>query len=267
MRINLSFLVVFVVGDWVHCRSNPVVCRDAVHRRFADRSLGKYIMVKKSKEQPTEKDVTDDVNAKRHKLSGRSLDEKLTEQERKVFYDHSSERAMAIVLGAIVENHLTDLLRLLMRRERQLADELFNPTGPLGAFGTKIRIAYMFRIISPETYNDLKIINRIRNSFAHDLSISSFEDQQIAAWIRNMYIYGIVKKMGEDAKGRLEKGESLGRMGKAADFIKSNALLSSMDSYRDCLRYVIHSIIDYKNSIELQEAELNQQKEVSVETL
>jgi len=187
----------------------------------------------------------------------KSLDEKLRKEEREAFYDHSSERAMAIVLGAIVENHLTELLRLLMLKDKALADEMFNPSGPLGPFGTKIRLAYMLRIIPEPTYKDLMIVNRIRNKFAHDLSVTTFDDQQITAWIKNMHIYGIVKKMGDDAKERLRIKASHGKHGIARDFIASNALLSSRDSYRDCLRYMLHHIIDYKTAIIEKEAELN----------
>lgn len=194
---------------------------------------------------------------------GKSLDEKLSQDEIKAFYDHSSERAMAIVLSAIVENHLTALLRLLMRRQKALADELFNPNGPLGPFGTKIRLAYMLRIVDEPTYKDLIIINRIRNRFAHDLSVKSFEDPQITAWIHNMHIYSIVKRMGEDAKRRLADTSRSDRHGHAADFIKASALLSSRDSYRDCLRYVIHHIVDYENAIIEAEASLNKGRAAS----
>jgi hypothetical protein len=88
----------------------------------------------------TRRDVTKEVQRERVELASKSLDEKLSAEEIRAFYDHSSERAMAIMLGAIVENHLTALLRLLMRREKTLADEMFNPSGPLGPFGTKIRL-------------------------------------------------------------------------------------------------------------------------------
>ena len=160
---------------------------------------------------------------------------------------------MAIMLGAIVENHLTALLRLLMRREKTLADEMFNPSGPLGPFGTKIRLGYMLRIISPQAYKDLIIVNKIRNKFAHDLSVTTFEDQQIAAWIQNMNMFGTVKRMAEKAKKRMESGESQREGTTTFDFVASNALSSMKDAYRDCLRYLIHVIVDYENAIKIAE--------------
>jgi DNA-binding MltR family transcriptional regulator len=123
------------------------------------------------------------------KPPSRSLDEKLTEEERAAFYDHSSDRAMAIVVGALIENHLTALLRLLMRRDEAIASEMFRPTGPLGPFGTKIRIAYMLRTVSLEAYEDLIKFSKIRNKFGHDLSVIFFDDAQISAWVRQMHLY------------------------------------------------------------------------------
>lgn len=144
--------------------------------------------------------------------------------------------------------------------EKKIADELFRATGPLGPFATKIRLAYMLRIIAEPTYRDLIIISRIRNRFAHDLSLKSFEDQKISGWIKNMHIYGIVKKMGEEGKERLKnRKEGDDQLEITAAFIKSNALLSMYDTYRDCLRYVIHHIVDYENAIIEKEEMLNQQ--------
>jgi hypothetical protein len=84
--------------------------------------------------------------------TGKSLDEKLTTEEATAFYENVSDRASALVLANIVENRLTELLRLQMRDDKALADELFNPSGPLGPFGTKIRVAYMFGLLSPEAH-------------------------------------------------------------------------------------------------------------------
>lgn len=174
---------------------------------------------------------------------------------------------MAIVLSTIIENHFTALLRLLMRRNTKaqldLADELFRSTGPLGPFATKVRVAYMLRIIGEETYKDLMIISRIRNRFAHNLSVKLLNDKAITDLIKNMHIYGIVKNMGEEAKQRLEKHKTgslkLDGPDLTADLIKSHALLSFRDSYRDCLRYIIHHIVDYERSIRETEARFNRE--------
>lgn len=145
-----------------------------------------------------------------------------------------------------------------MRRDNKaIADELFKPTGPLGAFGTKIKLAYLFRIIHPDIYKDFVIVSKIRNAFAHDLTITSFEDQQIAAWIKNMNTYSLVKKMGEEASERMRAGTSRGTV----DFVASKFLLSMGSAYRQCLRLLIHNVIDHENSFKLTEKPLNDEAE------
>lgn len=187
------------------------------------------------------------------KPPSRSFDEKLTEEERTAFYDHSSDRAMAIVIAAIIENHLTALLRLLMRRDEKLADELFRPTGPLGPFGTKIRIAYMLRTFSVETYKDLICFTKIRNRFAHDLSVTSFENQAITDWVRSMHFYTIIQAM---AKTDSEKMPTT-TVDRAKERITKAALESTKDGFRMCARFMVHQLVDYETSIKLTESELN----------
>jgi len=199
-------------------------------------------------------DVTKNVLDEQRQSARSDLDSKLNEEERVAFYDHSSERAMAIVLGAIVENHLTELLRLLMRREKDIASQLFHPSGPLGPFGTKIRLAYMFRIIGPEMYGDLTAVYKIRNKFAHDLTAVTFDEKQIYAWIQNMHIYKIVKKVADEAKVRMAENTSVNS---ASDLIASKFTSSARDSYRACLRLVIHQIIDQEAAIRNAEENLN----------
>jgi DNA-binding MltR family transcriptional regulator len=185
----------------------------------------------------------------------RALDEKLTEEERHAFYDQSSERAMAVLLGAIVENHLTGLLRLYMRRdEEKVARELFQPSGPLGPFGTKIRLAYMLRIIGPDLYRDLTAISKIRNTFAHDLTVVKFDSAPVRDWIQGMYMYGMVKNMATEAKSRLDSGTSPNHI---KDAIASEFMSSITDAYRACVRFLIHWIIDKETAIVAAEERMN----------
>ena len=80
----------------------------------------------------------------------------------KEFYDLSPDRGLAITLAAIVDNRLTSILKLLMRSDApKLANELFQPTGPLGNFRTKVSLAYMLRVFDKPFYEDLMTVLRI----------------------------------------------------------------------------------------------------------
>jgi DNA-binding MltR family transcriptional regulator len=186
---------------------------------------------------------------------GKSLDEKLNKEELEAFYDHSSARAYGIVLSAILENHLTAILRLIMRREPKIADELFRPTGPLGPFGTKIRLAYLLRIIHKDIYNDLTIVTRIRNAFAHDLSVTSFEEQKVRDLIKNMHCYSLLLNIAKTSKQEAETNEKR----RTFAYVIGNSLKETRTTYRECCRILMHHLIDFENHIHAEEARINSQ--------
>jgi hypothetical protein len=98
------------------------------------------------------------------------------------------------------------------------------------------------------------IVNRIRNKFAHDLSVTAFSNQQIHDWIKNMHIYGIVKRMAEAATEKVEAHEKGGPRHSTADYVASGFLASPERAYRNCLRFIIHSIIDYEETARARRA-------------
>jgi DNA-binding MltR family transcriptional regulator len=203
------------------------------------------------------------------KTLGEGLDKKLTPAELAAFEDETSDRARAIVLAAILEDHLTAVLKFLMRRDEAVAKELFKSTGPLGPFGTKIRMGYMLRVLHQTTYKDFLIVSRIRNRFAHDLILTTFEDQQITAWIKNMHVYSILVQMAEHltALARDEpepeprepqRPMRVSRKGMA--FIARMNLVTMNDAYKECVRLLIHHLVDFENRIKSTEAGLNEKK-------
>jgi hypothetical protein len=191
------------------------------------------------------------------------FDEKLTKDEIEAFYDALRDRDRAIVLSAIAENHLTSLLQLLMlRHEKEISGQLFNPSGPLGPFGTKIRVAYMLRIIPPEVYKDLILVSKIRNKFAHDLSVKSFDDQKITDWVKSMHHYKMflnsVRTFQEKAERESSLPESEHKFRTAA-YILGDSAKTIVDSYRETVRLIIHWIVDYENHIKSEEERINKE--------
>jgi DNA-binding MltR family transcriptional regulator len=203
------------------------------------------------------------VNPYRGSSDAKPFDEKLTKDEIEAFYDALRDRDRAIVLSAIAENHLKSLLQLLMRRdEKEISQQLFNPSGPLGPFGTKIRLAYMLRILPPEIHKDLMIVSKIRNKFAHDLSVKSFDDQQIADWVKGMHHYNLFLNSVEaiQKKHQLEREsgtpESEHKFRTIA-YVLGNSAETIAGSYRETVRLIIHWIVDHEQHIKSEEERIN----------
>jgi hypothetical protein len=87
--------------------------------------------------------------------------------------EHSkSDRVVAIVSGAMVEQRLETSLRYRLRSHENRQEQLFKPTGPLGAFKNKIDLGFLLFMYEKPTWVALTSISQIRNKFAHQLEQS-----------------------------------------------------------------------------------------------
>jgi DNA-binding MltR family transcriptional regulator len=99
----------------------------------------------------------------------------------------ASDRALGIIAASLVEIHLTKLIKQAFIPEiktgskETVQDRMFQSSGPLGAFSTKIRMAYMMGMISEEFFKNLEIMREIRNRFAHHTEMGSFEIEEISS--------------------------------------------------------------------------------------
>ena len=92
----------------------------------------------------------------------------------------SSDRACALVWGALVEDALRRAITLCLDRLNEAeADDFFGENGPAGTFSNKIKIGYALKIYARQAKDDLNIIREIRNAFAHSQIPLSFKDQEI----------------------------------------------------------------------------------------
>lgn len=101
--------------------------------------------------------------------------------------DEKSHRAAALVTHCLLDN---ELALTIMRRMRCLngdAEEaIFKSEGPLGYLSQKIPVAYALGILGPTAKDDLGRINTIRNRFAHEWEVDSFEHVRVRALCHNL---------------------------------------------------------------------------------
>lgn len=93
-----------------------------------------------------------------------------------------SDRAAAIVGVALLDAKLEQAFRTVMLdglSENELKDLFEGPTAPLGSYAGKVRVAHALGIIGDKSFADLKKLGAIRNRFAHQLDITSFEDEDV----------------------------------------------------------------------------------------
>lgn len=102
--------------------------------------------------------------------------------------ENESDRSAIIIGSSIVETHLTAALKSNLHHNPKIFEELFNPGRAIGDFGTKIQLGHVLGLYKISSYNDLKIIRRLRNDFAHNLDYKGFDDQKVKNRIQNIKI-------------------------------------------------------------------------------
>ncbi|WP_407471112.1 hypothetical protein [Xanthomonas campestris] len=81
-----------------------------------------------------------------------------------------SDRAVAIVGAAWVEEALFDSISSFLQPHEKSHKRLFGGNSPLGNFSSKIDLARLLGIISDIILADLHRIREIRNEFAHNIA-------------------------------------------------------------------------------------------------
>jgi DNA-binding MltR family transcriptional regulator len=100
---------------------------------------------------------------------------------------HTSDRTAAIVLSAWVEQNLEmKIIAALPRRDEETVKKLQERDSALSGFYSKIHLAFALGLIDEETRDNLDVIRRIRNVFAHAAVFVTFQTPEIAKEIEKL---------------------------------------------------------------------------------
>ena len=100
-------------------------------------------------------------------------------------YDEKNYRAIAIVGVTFLDILLESILRAFLADEENEVKELLRYGQPLGSFSAKITMADCLGLIYKPVRDDLHLVRKIRNQFAHELDVS-FEDRKIQSWCNGL---------------------------------------------------------------------------------
>lgn len=92
--------------------------------------------------------------------------------------DLKSDRAMVVTSASILDTQLEMLLRKFMIEDNKIEERLFNNTSALSTFSAKNSMCYYLGIISKYEFENIEIIRKIRNRFAHEIEIKKMNDDQ-----------------------------------------------------------------------------------------
>ena len=122
---------------------------------------------------------------------GKAIDIDPNEKAERVVNELSEEfrnghdRAVAILGGAYLEALVESLLRSFLKAS-PTTTRLLEPSGAMGAHGSRVALALSLGLITDSVKCDLDVIARIRNAFAHDFEIESFNHDRVRDLCRNL---------------------------------------------------------------------------------
>lgn len=97
-----------------------------------------------------------------------------------------SDRGCALFAAAFLDTTLEQLIRAVLLDSKRVEEDLLQGTAPLATFSARIKFSYYLGLISAECRSELDIIRKIRNDFAHDASLISFDTPAIANRCRGL---------------------------------------------------------------------------------
>jgi hypothetical protein len=123
-----------------------------------------------------------------HVLSGKELDRYWQQRDallafHELFNERGivDERAVAIVGATILDDILEHTLINFMVDDEDEKRKLIGVERPLGTFGSRVAATYCLGLICKTVRDDLRIVGKIRNKFAHRLE-ASFDAGPIRGW-------------------------------------------------------------------------------------
>lgn len=90
-----------------------------------------------------------------------------------------SDRGSVLMAAAFIEDKITQLLETYMVQNKTIQKKIFDGNGALATFSSKIDISFLLGLIPKNIYNDLGILRKLRNDFAHNAKSITFQTDYI----------------------------------------------------------------------------------------
>ena len=137
---------------------------------------------------PTEQESSDKAHEKKERASLDNLNRFMS------LIGKQDDRAMVLSLATFLEDSLGRLLLAYFRTCKATRELVEGFNAPLGTFGSRIKAAYAFGLVTEEQYKDMEILRKVRNHFAHDWEGVSLARNDIRAMVGQLSGYTVDHK-------------------------------------------------------------------------
>lgn len=157
-------------------------------------------------------------------------------------------RAAGVLWAILLERRVNRLFELALRPDKVVHNELFQPSGALGNYAVKVRLAYMLGWFGKDFHDDLIRISKIRALFAHQIEIKDFSHEKVFGQLKNIRIYKLLPEWAKRAKERAKKDSTT--INGLNAYVLQDALKDRQMAFRWCISYMIHQLDKYASHME-----------------
>lgn len=101
-------------------------------------------------------------------------------------FQEETDRGAALVGAALIDERLERLLRSHLIECKQTEVILNGINAPLGSLSARVILAYCLGLITQLEFNEIEVIRRVRNEFAHEVHGLSFKAQKVKYLCHNL---------------------------------------------------------------------------------
>lgn len=163
-------------------------------------------------------------------------------------------RAAGVMWPVLIEHRIDSLFEVGFRPDKTVHNELFQPSGAIGNYAVKVRLAYMLGWIEKDIYSDLLTVAKIRNRFAHVVEAKDFSDQKISAWLRNMKAYQLLPELKKQGEARAASEPS--NVNRIFVNVVDDAIADNQMGFRFCVDMMIQHLDECRANMEKNLANL-----------
>lgn len=155
-----------------------------------------------------------------------------------VALDAETDRGCALLAAAVVDDRLSELLRDVFVDDPAVVKKLLEDRGSLGNFSSRIDVCFCLGLLPRAARDDLHLVRRIRNDFAHAPRSMTFDSEAMKSRVCCMRLC-VEGDLAQDTRALFAQG-TMGLLGviEAAMANAKRADIPALDvaELRQCMR-------------------------------
>lgn len=100
--------------------------------------------------------------------------------------DKETDRGCVLLSSSLIDVELERLFKMYLVDDEKSFEKIFKNTGGLATFSSKIEMLYLIGLLTQRMKDDLHIIRKIRNKFAHSAEPIDFSTNSISDLSKNL---------------------------------------------------------------------------------